>query len=142
MAKKSSKKTKSQKRTPSNSPKKASSTNRGLPNWWPALAVFAFAFLLYANTIEHGYVLDDDLVCNKNRYVQEGFSGLGDIFTHSWYYGFASTPDRYYRPMMLAGFAVENAVLGNEPSTYHLMNVFFFGAFFCRIVFACFIFQS
>jgi len=106
------------------SPKKqktTSSTDR--THWIIAFVIFAFAFLLYANTINHGFVLDDDLVCKKNTFVQEGIGGIKDIFTHSWYYGFSQTPDRYYRPMMLAGFAIEKQFFGNSPFVYHLFNV-------------------
>ena len=114
--------------------KKSTTPKNQSQKWLSALAVFAFAFLLYTNTIGHGYVLDDDLVCNKNQFVQDGFAGIKDIFTHSWYYGFTNTPDRYYRPMMLASFAIENSVLGNEPSTYHFMNVLYY-ALGCAFLF-------
>ena len=102
--------------------------------WLIASGVFAFSFLIYVNTIGHGYVLDDDLVCNKNEYVQQGIGGLEDIFSHSWYHGFSGTAGRYYRPMMLAGFAIENTILGNEPSTFHSMNVFYY-ALSCSLLF-------
>lgn len=117
MAKQNSKKSKSKK-------KQVSSPT---PTWIYAIGIFAFAFLLYANTISHGFVLDDDLVCNKNQHVQNGFAGLKDIFTHSWYHGFTGTTDRYYRPMMLAGFAVETSLLGTKASVYHFMNVVYYG---------------
>ena len=93
-------------------------------HWFAALGIFAFAFFLYANTLDHGFVLDDDLVCAKNKFVQAGASGIKDIFTHSWYYGFSGTADRYYRPVMLAGFALENQFFGNSPKIYHFFNVF------------------
>lgn len=92
-------------------------------HWYTAIGIFIFAFLLYANTINHGFVLDDDLVCKKNDFVQEGIGGIKDIFTHSWYYGFSGSSDRYYRPMMLAGFAIEKQAFGNSPSVFHFFNV-------------------
>lgn len=115
MAKKKSKKT---------TPKKIKSTSSAnQTHWYAAIGIFIFAFLLYANTINHGFVLDDDLVCKKNRFVQEGIGGIKDIFTHSWYYGFSGVSDRYYRPMMLAGFAIEKQFFGNSPAIYHFFNV-------------------
>ena len=113
-------KKKSTKPTPKKQ-KSSSSTDR--THWFIAIAIFAFAFILYANTINHGFVLDDDLVCKKNNFVQEGIGGIKDIFTHSWYYGFSQTSDRYYRPMMLAGFAIEKQFFGNSPTIYHFFNV-------------------
>lgn len=126
MAKKSPKRPSAKQKVTRSSGKKSNRLSPQLQRWLFAASIFAFAFLLYANTIGHGFVLDDDLVCKENRFVQSGIAGLGDIFSHSWYYGFSSTPDRYYRPMMLAGFAIETAFLGNEPSIYHLMNVFYY----------------
>lgn len=115
MAKKKSKKS---------SPKKIKSISSDYQNnWLVPIGIFLFAFLLYANTINHGFVLDDDLVCKKNAFVQAGILGINDIFTHSWYYGFSGTSDRYYRPMMLAGFAIEKQFFGNSPTVYHFFNV-------------------
>lgn len=112
------------KKSTKSAPKKHKSTpSIDRTHWIAAIVIFFFAFLLYANTINHGFVLDDDLVCKKNGFVQEGLGGIKDIFTHSWYYGFSSTSDRYYRPMMLAGFAVEKHFFGNSPSIYHFFNV-------------------
>ncbi|MEM6964028.1 MAG: hypothetical protein AAF573_04615 [Bacteroidota bacterium] len=70
----------------------------------------------------------------KNDFVQAGIAGLGDIFTHSWYYGLTDTPDRYYRPMMLAGFAVETSLFGNDAKVYHIMNVLYY-ALSCAFLF-------
>lgn len=36
------------------------------------LMVGLFTILLYSNTLNHGFVLDDDLVCTKNSFVQAG----------------------------------------------------------------------
>ena len=98
----------------------------GLKDWMVALLIAGFGFLLYANSIQNGYVLDDELVCSRNSFVQSGFAGLGDIFTGSWYEGFNGEKDRYYRPMMLAGFAIEKQLFGHQAWVYHLMNVLTF----------------
>lgn len=126
MAKKKSKKVSPKKR-------KIQSKSNNQP-LYIALGIFFFATLLYSNTFNHGFVLDDDLVCKKNDFVQAGFAGLGDIFTHSWYYGLTDTPDRYYRPMMLAGFAIETSLFGNDAKIYHIMNVLYY-ALSCTFLF-------
>ena len=107
-----------------NKSKKKSNSSIDRIHWYTAIGLFVFAFLLYANTINHGFALDDDLVCKKNDFLQEGIGGIKDIFTHSWYYGFSGTSDRYYRPMMLAGFAIEKHFFGDSPAVYHFFNVF------------------
>lgn len=98
-----------------------------LRSWHYAIAVALFSMLLYLNTLNHGFVLDDDLVCVKNEFVQKGFSGLGDIFTSSWYEGFNGEKDNYYRPMMLAGFAIEKGMFGHGAKIYHAMNILWYG---------------
>ncbi len=118
---------------------KRSSTARkpksGIRSWHLAIGIFLFSFLLYANTINHGFVLDDDLVCVKNDFVQKGFAGLGDIFTSSWYEGFNGEKDAYYRPMMLAGFAVEKSLFGHSAKVYHVMNILWYGVAMVSLLF-------
>jgi len=91
-----------------------------------SLIIFAFAFLLYANTLNHGYVLDDDVVYLKNKDVQAGFSGIGSILHHSFIYGFTGHNDQSYRPVVLIIFAIEKQFFGNNPHTGHLINVLLF----------------
>ena len=88
--------------------------------------IFAFAFLLYANTLNHGYVLDDDVVYLKNRDVQEGFGGIKNILHHSFIYGFTGHNDQSYRPVVLILFAIEKQFFGNNPQTGHFINVLLF----------------
>jgi protein O-mannosyl-transferase len=54
----------------------------------PSLLIFAFAFLLYGNTLWHDYALDDSIVVSSNAYTKQGFSGLGKIFTTDAFEGF------------------------------------------------------
>ena len=70
--------------------------------------LFAFAFLLYANTLWHGFVLDDGLVITENAYTQAGFKGIWDILSHDSFYGFFQQAGMdtlvaggRYRPMSL-----------------------------------------
>lgn len=91
-----------------------------------SFVVFAFAFLLYANTLNHGYVLDDDVVYLKNKDVQAGFSGIKSILNHSFIYGFTGHNDQSYRPLVSIVFAIEKQLLGNNPHTGHFINVLLF----------------
>lgn len=82
------------------------------------------AFLLYANTLGHDFVLDDPLVITLNKYVQSGLSGWADIFTHSYRAGSSvSTDSEYmYRPLSVAAFAFEWALAPNAPGFFHFVN--------------------
>jgi tetratricopeptide (TPR) repeat protein len=93
--------------------------------WLVAGAISFFAFLLYAQTLGYGFVLDDSLVTTLNQFVREGFGGLGDIFTHAYRAGASiSTDSEYmYRPLSVAMFAVEWTFAPNTPGIHHLINV-------------------
>jgi len=77
--------------------------------------------LLYGNTINHGYAIDDDLVTQDHLLVQKGLKGLPEIFTS---YYFADTKMQFgYRPMVMASFAVEYAFFGQNPGVGHFINI-------------------
>lgn len=108
------------------SPKAKSKTSSDKQHRLVSVVVFVFAFLLYANTLNHGYVLDDDVVYLKNKDVQEGFSGIKSILNHSFIYGFTGHNDQSYRPVVLIIYAIEKQLFGNNPHTGHFINVILF----------------
>jgi len=87
------------------------------------LALAAVAILLYAGTIVFPYVLDDDVITRRHRFVQEGLSGIPHIFATNYLYGFDHSVDLAYRPIPLSSTALEVALYGNKPSRHHLGNV-------------------
>ncbi len=93
---------------------------------WQSLVLALVAFLLYANTISHDYVLDDAIITTKNTFVQEGISGIPAIFTHGFLYGFNEKNDQSYRPLVLANMALEVQIFGNNPTAHHFFNVFLY----------------
>ena len=86
----------------------------------------AIAFLLYANTLGHGYVLDDDLALSLHENVPKGFAGILDIFLQP--YRANCFGGCLYRPLTLATFAFEWQVAPNSPFIGHLFNVLWFSA--------------
>src|SRR5262245_47308488 len=90
-----------------------------------ASAVGLFAFLLYANTLGHGYVLDDDIATRRNTFVQQGIAGLDDIFTHGYAFGF-NGQNVLYRPVALASLAFDKQFFGNSAGAHHAVNVMIF----------------
>ncbi|MGB3547732.1 MAG: tetratricopeptide repeat protein [Saprospiraceae bacterium] len=89
--------------------------------------------LLYANTFGHGFVLDDALAVSQNALVQRGFSGIGDIFAHDFFYGFFQDESKAalvsggrYRPLTLAMFAVEYQLSGGSATALHIFNVLWY----------------
>jgi len=87
-----------------------------------AAAVFALAVAVYANTLGHGFVLDDRAEVVDNAFLRS-LPGLGRAFvTPSWEgAGHASPPQ--YRPLTTATFWVNYALGGLSPGGYHVVNV-------------------
>ncbi len=98
-----------------------------------SIILMVLAFLVYANTLGHGYVQDDMAVITHNRYVQQGIDGLGKIFTTPSLSGFTERQivpgeavNDIYRPISLALFALEHQLFGANPQVGHLISVLLF----------------
>ena len=102
-----------------------------------------FGLLLYINTTSNGFTLDDPLVLSQNKFVQEGTSGIGDLFTHNYFAGGAPINDGVYRPLPTIMFALEVELAVKEkpnpanpngppireqaPGFHHFMNALLYG---------------
>src|SRR5687768_45753 len=103
------------------------------------LCVFLLAFLLYANTIPNKYNLDDELVTtinpnNPHRSTSKGIAALSDIFSEPYYkdeQGYAYD----YRPMVLATFAIEHSLFGDNIHVSHFLNTLLY-ALLCTLLLA------
>jgi tetratricopeptide (TPR) repeat protein len=105
-----------------------------------AAVLVALAVGLYANTLGHGYALDDRLVITHNEFVRAGWSGLPEILSEDYLRGYLAekanpmTGGRY-RPLSLVTFAIEAAVFGpDHPFVGHLVNVLLY-ALCCVLVY-------
>lgn len=97
-----------------------------------ALLIFAFAFLLYANTIGHKYAVDDTIVITKNTLTTQGFAGIPEIMTTDAFYGFFGEGYKLveggrYRPLSIVTFAIEHEFFGGNPHISHFINVVLYG---------------
>ena len=90
------------------------------------LIIGLLAFFVYANTLNNGFVLDDDVVFLKNQFVQNGVQGIPDILSHGFLYGFNQKNDQSYRPLVLINYAIFHSILGNNAKAFHLLNVLYF----------------
>jgi len=101
------------------------------PIFLPLLFV-AFAFLLYAQCIPYGYVLDDKIVLSENEYTTSGLSGIADIFRYDTFQGYFSERKDLleggrYRPLSLVTFAIETEIAGLNPKVSHSINTILYG---------------
>jgi Flp pilus assembly protein TadD len=99
------------------------------------LLLFGFACLLYANTLTHGFVLDDGIVITDNMYTQQGVKGIPGILSKDTFFGFFKVEGKEtlvsggrYRPMTLVLFAIVYQFVGANPFVFHLLTVLLFGA--------------
>jgi hypothetical protein len=88
-----------------------------------AFIVFMFAFLIYSNTLDHGFAGDDPILLSKNGYVQKGIHGIKDIFTSTLTQGYTGVRDTGYRPVPLAMFAMEKELFGGSAPAHHWIQV-------------------
>ncbi|HWR96847.1 MAG TPA: tetratricopeptide repeat protein [Candidatus Methanoperedens sp.] len=87
--------------------------------WAPYVVLAVAAATLYANTLRHGYALDDGIVINRNRHVLAGLGGIPAILgsdSYQSYYeqmaGLSRLPGGRYRPLSLVSFALEQELVG------------------------------
>ncbi|MDP4265990.1 MAG: tetratricopeptide repeat protein [Bacteroidota bacterium] len=88
--------------------------------------IFIFAFALYANSLWNNYAFDDDVICLKNKYVQNKLGNVKEIFTKGFTYAFDGNNTGSYRPMTLLSTALEVNFYGNKPHRHHFINVLLF----------------
>lgn len=95
--------------------------------------IFAFSFLMYANTLTHGFVLDDAIVITDNMYTTKGVEGIPGILSKETFFGFFKVEGKEtlvsggrYRPMTLVLFAMVYQVAGASPFVFHLLTILLF----------------
>ena len=99
--------------------------------------LFVFGFLLYAQTVNYQYALDDKIVIISNQITTRGFDGVMDHFFYDSMDGFwaeqygidvedldkdALVAGGRYRPLSLVTYAIEYELFGENPWWSHLIN--------------------
>jgi hypothetical protein len=86
--------------------------------------VFAIAIIIvYGQTLQFGFVLDDDLYIVKNPSVQNGISYIPQTFLHGISEHFKGSNFMGYRPATMSLFIVEYAIFGLNPAAFHFVNL-------------------
>src|SRR5258708_12949951 len=91
-----------------------------------ALLCAAFAFILYANSLGHGFVGDDDTVISKNKITTQGIKAFPEIMVSPYRKGFWERKESLYRPMSILLFAPKCQLSPDNPSLFHLVNMLLF----------------
>ncbi len=88
------------------------------------LFLVAVVIMLYGQSINFQFTLDDDLFYLKHKSVQQGMDGVADIFTKGSLNQFDGTTGvQPYRPITLTVFAIQKTLFDNSPSAAHFVNV-------------------
>jgi tetratricopeptide (TPR) repeat protein len=123
---------------PKQTEKKQAPVQKPASKWWQKNyffegLIFAFTFLLFANSISNSYNMDDELVTINQRLTSKGISAIPEIFT-SPYYQDESGYSYEYRPVVLTSFAIEHQIFGDNPHVSHFWNVLLY-ALFCVLLY-------
>lgn len=91
---------------------------------WLRILLAVFVVVIYGQSVNFDFTLDDDLFYLKHRSVQQGMDGLSDIFSKGSLNGFDGTTGvQPYRPVTLTLFAIQKTLFDNSPSAAHLVNI-------------------
>ncbi|HRS39160.1 MAG TPA: hypothetical protein P5292_08275, partial [Bacteroidia bacterium] len=101
---------------------------------WAGLIVAIVAFLVYANTFQHGWALDDWGVIPDNKLTKRGISAIPEIMSTTYRTGMDVSDHTLYRPLSKATFAIEWSISPDNPSLGHLDNVILY-ALTCFLLF-------
>lgn len=81
-------------------------------------------FLIYANALFNGFVWDDEEQIVNNTQVHSLASIPGLFFGSTFYNGGAANlSGLYYKPFMMASFALIAAIFGPAPFAFHLFGI-------------------
>ncbi len=107
--------------------------NAGFPETWLIALLLLLALLPYANTLQNGFVYDDNHEVLTNPYIRS-FSRVGDIFrTRILAHLGARGATNYYRPIGILGFLICYQLFGVLPYGFHLANVLLHALTVCLI---------
>lgn len=90
------------------------------------LIIAIIGFVIYIQSVNYGFTLDDRTVIVENKVTTQGVAALGTIFTKPYMYGSVLPDDKIYRPISKAIFALCWTLSPAKPFLFHLFNVLFY----------------
>ena len=91
-----------------------------------ALFLGILVFLVYANSLQNGYVYDDIIAINNNKIIKKGISAIPEILSTPYQHGYTENGielDALYRPLSLIMFAIEWQFFPANPVVGHFFNI-------------------
>ncbi len=99
-----------------------------IKTWQFTVLVIVLGFILYGNTLQNNYALDDAIVITDNEFTKQGFKGIANILSYDSFTGFFGKEKQLvqggrYRPLSLITFAIEYRFFGESPHISHFFNI-------------------
>ena len=89
---------------------------------WFSCVIAVLSVILYINTLQNSYTLDDKGIITENKFTSSGFSGIPRLLTTSYWEGVGINV-RSYRPLAPVTFAAEVGIWGKNPMVSHFFNL-------------------
>ena len=90
------------------------------------LLILVYSFILYGNTINNRFAIDDFYVTGNNPLVQQGIKAIPAIFSSYYISINAEEGGQHnfgYRPIAKTTFAIERQIFGENPFVSHFINI-------------------
>lgn len=90
-----------------------------LSHRWAILFIAVFSILIYANTLQNGFLYDDAYTVVNNRFIKS-LNNLPKLLTKDY---FILSSETTYRPMVTLTYFIDYVVYGLRPWGFHLTNI-------------------
>ena len=85
------------------------------------IILLIIVLLLHIKSINYGFVtLDEDSLISRNAESLSDIKNITNFFLSSCY---LTNTSSYYRPVLLASFAIETCLFGLNTQIYHITNI-------------------
>ncbi len=103
---------------------KTAAQQRTIKKSWIRIILLAVVFVMYGNSINYEFTIDDNIFYGKHSSVQKGISGIPETFVYGSLEKYnGMTGLQPYRPVTLTSFALQKQLFNNDPVKAHLINV-------------------
>jgi tetratricopeptide (TPR) repeat protein len=100
---------------------------KNISSYFQYIILFVLSFVIYGNTMNHDFVLDDKLIIEGSPLVTGGSEAFPTIFKTNYAYGRTQFNDGLYRPLNILLFNLEYNLWGFNPKGYHFINILLYG---------------
>ncbi len=89
------------------------------------LILLLATLIAFGNTLNHGFVLDDQAIISNHIHVQNGLDGISELMTTNYLHGVQEFNDGLYRPLTPVLFAIQTEFWPNSSFPGHLLNLLY-----------------